>query len=326
MTGTLFEGISIWLERKKSITKEDVKRRAKHVLNWEIANGTQFVRTHVNCDEPGHVSTEALLEVKDELKDLVDLQIVAFPQHGIYNYPDGLKLIEECVKMGTDAIGAIPHYEDTREDSVKSLHKIFDLAEKYNVLVDVHCDETDDDQSRSIEVVASEAWRRGLKSRVSASHTTAMGSYNDAYAFKLMGLLQRSEINFITNSTINIHLQGRYDTYPKRRGITRVKELLDNGLNVSMGCDDIMDPFYPLGAGNMLEVLQMGVHVSHLTGYEQMINALDLITGNGARTLNRTDVYGIEKGKPANLLIIPAADSYDLLRRSVKPNIFYKKR
>lgn len=319
MSGTLFEGISIWLKRKKSISKEDVKRRAKHVLNWQIANGTQFVRTHVNCDEPGHVSTEALLEVKEEMKDLVDLQIVAFPQHGVYNYANGLQLMEECVRMGTDAIGAIPHYEDTREDSVKSLHKMFDLAEKYNVLVDVHCDETDDDQSRSIEVVASEAWKRGLKSRVTASHTTAMGSYNNAYAYKLMGLLQRSEINFVTNPTINIHLQGRYDTYPKRRGITRVKELLENGLNISMGNDDIMDPFYPLGAGNMLEVLQMGIHVSHLTGYEQMIKALDMITCNGAKTLNRSDVYGIEEGKPANLLIIPADDCYDLLRRSVKP-------
>lgn len=319
MSGTLFEGIQIWGERKKTITKEDVKRRATHVLKWEVAHGTQFIRTHVNSDEPGHISTEALLEVKDEMKDLIDVQIVAFPQHGVYNFPDGLKLLEECVAMGTDAVGAIPHYEDTREDAVLSLHKMFDLAEKYGVLVDVHCDETDDDQSRSIEVVAAEAYKRGLGARVTASHTTAMGSYNNAYAYKLMGLLQRSKINFVSNPTINIHLQGRYDTYPRRRGITRVQELLEAGLNVSMGNDDIMDPFYPLGAGNMLEVLHMGLHVSHLTGYEQMKNSLDMITGNGAVTLGRTDVYGIEEGKPANLLILPADDVYDLVRRQVKP-------
>lgn len=319
MSGTLFEGIQIWGERKKTITKEDVKRRAAHVLKWEVAHGTQFIRTHVNSDEPGHISTEALLEVKEEMKDLIDVQIVAFPQHGIYNFPDGLKLLEECVAMGTDAVGAIPHYEDTREDSVLSLQRMFDIAEKYNVLVDVHCDETDDDQSRSVEVVAAEAYKRGLGSRVTASHTTAMGSYNNAYAYKLMGLLQRSGINFVTNPTINIHLQGRYDTYPRRRGITRVQELLEAGLNVSMGNDDIMDPFYPLGAGNMLEVLHMGLHVSHLTGYEQMKSSLDLITGNGAVTLGKTDRYGIEEGKPANLLIVPADSVYDLVRRQVKP-------
>lgn len=319
MSGTLFEGIKIWGERKKTITKEDVKQRAKHVLKWEVAHGTQFIRTHVNSDEPGHISTQALLEVKEEMKDLIDVQIVAFPQHGVYNFPNGLELLEECVALGADAIGAIPHYEDTREDSVLSLHKMFDLAEKHDVLVDVHCDETDDEQSRSVEVVASEAYKRGLGSRVTASHTTAMGSYNNAYAYKLMGLLQRSKINFVSNPTINIHLQGRYDTYPRRRGITRVQELLEAGLNVSMGNDDIMDPFYPLGAGNMLEVLHMGLHVSHLTGYEQMKNSLDMITGNGAVTLNKTDVYGIEEGKPANMLIIAADDVYDLVRRQVKP-------
>lgn len=324
MSGTLFEGISIWSERKKTLTKEDVKKRARHVLNWEIAHGTQFIRTHVNSDEPGHVSAEALLELKDEVKDIVDLQIVAFPQHGVYNFPNGDKLLEEVVQMGVDAVGAIPHYEDTREDLVASLYHCFDLAEKYDKLVDVHCDETDDPQSRAVEQVANQAWRRGMLNRVTASHTTAMGSYNNAYAYKLMGVLQRSKINIITNATINIHLQGRYDSYPKRRGITRVDELLDNGINVSMGCDDIMEPFYPLGVGDMLDVLNMGIHVSHLTGYQQIQDSLDMITDNGARTLNREDVYGIEEGKPGNLLIIPAQDAYDLIRRHVKPEYSIK--
>lgn len=319
MSGTLFEGISIWSERKKTLTKEDVKKRARHVLDWEIAHGTQFIRTHVNSDEPGHVSAEALLELKEDVKNLVDLQIVAFPQHGVYNFPNGDKLLEETVRMGVDAVGAIPHYEDTREDLVQSLYHCFDLAEKYDKLVDVHCDETDDPQSRAIEQVAHQAWKREMFSKVTASHTTAMGSYNNAYAFKLMGVLERAQINIISNATINIHLQGRYDSYPKRRGITRVDELLANNINVSMGCDDIMEPFYPLGVGDMLDVLNMGIHVSHLTGYQQIQDSLDLITKNGAKTLNRENVYGIEEGKPANLLIVPADDTYDLIRRHVKP-------
>lgn len=323
-SGTLFEGISIWKERKLTLTKEDVKRRARHVIDWEIAHGTQFIRTHVNSDEPGHCSAEALLELRDEVKDLVDLQIVAFPQHGVYNFPNGDKLLEEVVAMGVDAVGAIPHCEDTREDLVQSLYHCFNLAEKYDKLVDIHCDETDDEQSRAIEQVASQAWKRGLYNKVTASHTTAMGSYNNAYAYKLMGLLERSKINIISNATINIHLQGRYDSYPKRRGITRVDELLAHGINVSMGCDDIMEPFYPLGVGDMLDVVNMGIHVSHLTGYRQIQNCLDLVTVNGARTLHREDVYGIEVGKPASLLVIPAEDTYDLMRRHVKPECSIK--
>ena len=319
LSGTLFEGIRIWGERKKTITKEDVKRRAKHIAKWEVAHGTQFVRTHVNTDETGLVSMEAMLEVKEEMKDLIDIQIVAFPQYGLMGYGKAFELMEEAIKMGADVLGAIPHYEETREDAVQSLIKMFDMAEKYGKLVDVHCDETDDEQSRGVEVVASQALKRGMKSMVTASHTTAMGSYNNAYVFKLMSLLRRSEINFITNSTINIHLQGRYDSYPKRRGITRVDELLKAGCNVSMGCDDILDPFYPLGAGNMLEVLNMGIHVSHLTGYSQIMQALDLITDNGAITLSKQDVYGIEAGKPGNFNLIPAKDDHDLIRRMVKP-------
>ncbi len=319
MSGTLFEGIRIWGERSKSITKEDVKRRARHVIDWEVAHGTQFIRSHVNADEPGHCSTEAMLELKEEVKDLVDLQLVAFPQYGIYNYPDAETLLEEAVRMGADAVGAIPHFEDTREDLVRSLHYCFDIAEKYDRMIDVHCDETDDEQCRGIEIVASEAWKRGMYDRVTASHTCAMGSYNNAYMFRLMSLIQKSKINIVSNPTINIHLQGRYDTYPKRRGITRVKELLESGVNVSYGADDVMEPFYPIGAGDMLEVLFMGVHVSQLTGYSQLNDALDLITVNGARTLGRIDVYGIEEGKPANILITEAEDDYDLIRRHLKP-------
>lgn len=318
-TGTLFEGIDIWGDRSKEITGEDVKKRASRVLEWLVVQGTQAVRTHVNTDEKELVSMQAMLELKQEMKDLIDIQIIAFPQLGIYSYKNGLENLEEALKMGADGIGAIPHSEDTREDAVNSLHEIFKLAVKYDRLVDVHCDETDDEQSRGIEVVASEARKTGLGSRVTASHTTAMHSYNNAYTFKLFGLFKKANLNFVANPTINTHLQGRYDTYPKRRGVTRVKELTEAGLNVSFGNDDIMDPFYPLGCGDMLEVLEMGVHVCHLTGYSQMQKALDYITVNGAKTLNIEDKYGLEIGKPGNLILINSEDAYDIIRRHIKP-------
>lgn len=318
MSGTLFEGISILSDMAPLITYEKVKERAEKVLKWQIAHGTQYVRTHVNTDEIGLISLKALLDLKQQYQDYIDIQIVAFPQHGLYKFDHAFELIENALIMGADAIGAIPHFEDTREEAVLSLKKIFELAVKYDKLIDVHCDETDDDQSRSLEVVAKEAINYKLGSKVTASHTTAMGSYNNAYVFKLFSLLSRSNINIVSNPTINIHLQGRYDTYPKRRGLTRVKELLESGINVSMGTDDIMDPCYPLGSGNMLEVLWMGVHVCHLTGYQQLLDSFDCITVNGAKTLNIAD-YGIKVGNSANLLIMPTDDEYDTLRRMAEP-------
>lgn len=321
ISGTLFEAIDIWGKRKLKITKEDIRNRAIKVIKWQVAQGTQYIRTHINSDESNLVSIQAMLEIKEELSPLADIQIVAFPQQGLLNYRGGLELAEEALKMGVDAIGAIPHFEDTREDAVESIKEIFKLASKYGVLVDVHCDETDDDHSRSIEVVASQAYRHDMGNMVTASHTTAMHSYNNAYVFKLFGLFKRAGINFVCNPTINMHLQGRYDSYPKRRGLTRVKELLDEELNVSLGTDDIIDPFYPLGNGDMLEVLNMGIHALHLTGYNQLMNSIDLITDNGAKTLNIDDKYGIEVGRPGNLIFLTAEDEYDILRRQIKPNL-----
>lgn len=319
MSGTLFEAIDIIGEQSKISTKDSIKRDAAKVIKWQIANGTQFIRTHVNTDEEGLISLQALLELKEEYKDYVTLQIVAFPQQGVYKYPNALENMEKALQMGADVIGAIPHFEDTREDGVESVKQAFKLAKKYNVRVDVHCDEIDDEQSRFVEVVASEAIKNGLYDRVTASHTTAMGSYNNAYAFKLFSLLQRSKINIICNAPINITLQGRCDTYPKRRGITRVKELLEAGINVSMGTDDIMDPCYPLGTGSMLEVLHMGIHVCHLTGYQELYDSFDLITKNGARTMGVEEDYGIEVGKPGNLLILSGNDELDVIRRLCVP-------
>ncbi len=314
-SGTLFEGIQRWAQRKESLTLDDVKTRAKTALKWQIAQGIQHVRTHVDVTDPDLTAMKAMLEVKEEMSPYVDLQLVAFPQEGILSYPSGVELLEESLKMGADVVGGIPHFEFTREYGVNSLKSAFDLAEKYDRLVDIHCDEIDDEQSRFVEVAAAEAYERGLGSRVTASHTTAMGSYNDAYTYKLFRLLKLSEINFVSNPLVNIHLQGRFDTYPKRRGLTRVKELLEAGMNVCFGHDDIFDPWYPLGTGNMLQVLHMGIHASQLMGYEQIVNSIDLITENSAKTLHIEDSYGIEKGKPANLIVLSAENEYEAIRK-----------
>ncbi|PKQ76303.1 cytosine deaminase [Aeromonas sobria] len=317
LSGTLFEGIERWAERKALLTHEDVKQRAIQTLKWQIANGIQFVRTHVDVSDPNLVALKAMLEVREEMKEWVELQIVAFPQEGILSYPNGKALLEEALKLGADVIGAIPHFEFTREYGVESLHYIFDLAEKYQVLVDVHCDEIDDEQSRFIETLATLAYERGIGHRVTASHTTAMHSYNGAYASRLFRLLKMADINFVANPLVNIHLQGRFDTYPKRRGITRVKEMLEANINVCFGHDDVFDPWYPMGTANMLQVLHMGLHVCQIMGYEQINDGLKLISSHSARTLNVQDRYGIEVGKPANLLILPADSGFDAVRRQV---------
>ncbi|NOJ71971.1 cytosine deaminase [Paenibacillus alvei] len=314
-SGTLFEGIQRWSQRKETLSVEDVKTRAKTALKWQIAQGIQHVRTHVDVTAPTLVALKAMLEVKEEMSPYVDLQLVAFPQEGILSYPNGVELLEEAMKMGADVVGGIPHFEFTREYGVDSMRIAFNLAEKYNRLVDIHCDEIDDEQSRFVEVVAKEAYERGIGARTTASHTTAMGSYNDAYAYKLFRLLKMSKINFVSNPLVNIHLQGRFDTYPKRRGLTRVKELQEAGLNVCFGHDDIFDPWYPLGTGNMLQVLHMGIHASQLMGYEQIVNSIDMITKNSATTLQIEDKYGIEAGKPANFIVLNAENEYEAIRK-----------
>jgi cytosine/creatinine deaminase len=293
-SGTLFEGIEIWGECKQGLTLDDVKKRAIETLKLQASQGILFVRSHADVSEPTLTALRGLLEVRDSVKDWMTLQVVAFPQDGIYGSPGNEKLLEKSLDMGADAVGGIPHYELTREDGVKSVEKIFKLAEKYNKLIDIHCDEIDDEQSRFLEVVAAFAIRSGAGSRVTASHTTAFGSYNNAYAFKLMGILQKSHINFIANPLINITLQGRADTYPKRRGVTRVKELWQHGLNVSLGHDCVQDPWYSLGTGNMLDVAHMAVHVCQMTGMSEIAACFDMVTESGAKTLNFVDKsYGI---------------------------------
>jgi len=319
-SGTLFEGIEIWRERKQSLSLEDVKQRAIETLKLQACQGVLFVRSHADVSEASLTALQALLEVREAVKPWIALQVVAFPQDGVFGSPHNELLLEKALDMGADVVGGIPHYELTREDGVKSIHRIFELAQQYDRLIDIHCDEIDDDQSRFLEVVAACALRNDLGSRVTASHTTAFGSYNNAYAFKLLGFLRRTQLNFIANPLINITLQGRTDTYPKRRGVTRVKELWQQGMNVSFGHDCVQDPWYSLGTGNMLDVAAMGLHVCQMTGTREIDACYDMVTWNGAVTLNLQNHYGIEIGKPANLIVLEARDRYDAIRRRANVN------
>ncbi len=312
-TGTLFDGIRIWSDRKETLSHEDVKQRAIQALRIQAAHGLQFVRSHVDVTDPNLTALKALLEVREEVKPWMTLQLVAFPQEGILSFPGGKELMIKAAEMGVDAIGAIPHFEFTREYSVESLHFAFEVAQKYGLLVDAHTDEIDDPASRGLETMATLALETGLKEKVTASHTTAMGSYNDAYVYKLMRLLKMADINFVSNPLINMYLGGRFDTYPKRRGLTRVKELDAEGINVAFGEDDIKDPWYPMGNGNMMDVLHMGLHATQIMGYTEIMNSYRFITKNGARTMQVQDSYGIEVGKPANFLIFNAKNWYDAL-------------
>ena len=322
-SGTLFEGIRIWSERKRDLTHDDVVERATQLLRWQAAQGVLHVRTHADVTDPQFTGLKALLEVKEKVRGWTDVQVVAFPQEGMLSYPRGVELMEEALRLGADAVGGIPHYEHTRELGVESVKESFRLAEKHDKPIDIHCDETDDPHSRFLEVMAAEAIRTGMGPRVTASHTTAFGSYDNAYAFKLMGFLVRSGINFVANPLINITLQGRYDDYPKRRGITRVKELWQNGLNVSFGYDDIMDPWYPLGTGGMLQPAHMAVHACHMTSRKEVTACFDMVTENAARTLG-LEGYGIAESNPADLVLVDAPGKWDAIRRLATTTLVVK--
>lgn len=325
MSGTLFEGIERWEERKETLTREDVRERVNKVIRMQAANGVQYVRTHVDINDPDLTALQEILELREEVRDFIDIQIVAYPQYGILSYPDGRNLLEKALQMGADAAGAIPHFEFTREYSVESLNICFELAQKYNKLIDVHCDEIDDEASRGLETVAARAYETGMKDMVTASHTTAMHSYNNAYMIRLMRLLKLSEMNFVANPCVNMHLGGRVDTYPKRRSLTRVKELTAEGCNVSFGNDDVFDPWNPMGNGAMRDAVFMGLYAGHMLGYEEIMNSYKFVTTNAARTLHLGDAYGIREGNDANFIVMDASDYYDALNNDAKVLASYRK-
>jgi cytosine/creatinine deaminase len=312
-SGSLFEGIAIWAERVKHLTVDDVKRRVRTVLRWQLANGVQFVRSHVDVCDPELRAVRALVELRQEVGDQMTLQLVAFPQQGIMSFEGGEDLMRRALGLGVDVVGAIPHFELTREYGERSVKFAMALAAEKGLRVDIHCDETDDDHSRFVEVMAAETIRLGMGGRVTASHTTAMHSYNNAYAYRLIQNLKRAQMHVVTNPLDNSTLQGRFDSYPIRRGHTRVKELLAAGVNVCVGHDSVMDPWYPLGYGDPLQAAFVLVHLGQMSGDSELRRLIDMITVNPAAALGVPD-YGLRPGGPASLVVFDAPSEADALR------------
>ncbi|WP_367109743.1 amidohydrolase family protein [uncultured Psychrobacter sp.] len=314
-SGTLFEGIARWHDVKKNQSFADAKQRMLKGIQEEVSKGVQYIRTHIDVCDPDLTGLKAMLELREELKDNVTIQIVAFPQESMYAYKGADELMEEALKMGADCVGGIPHFEWAYEFGQDSVRKTVELALKYDKLIDVHCDETDDPMSRHVQLLNALVMIEGIGARSTASHTCSFGSADDAYAFRMMGLFEQSGMNFIALPTENAYLQGRQDTYPKRRGLTRVKEFWENGINISFGQDSINDPWYPAGNGNMMNILDNGIHLAQTMSLPQLDVCLDFITFNGAKTLNIEDEYGLEVGRAANFLVLDAETPFEAVRQ-----------
>ena len=312
-SGTLLEGIQLWGELKPHLTIQSIKERALELCRWAIGRGTLAIRSHVDICDDRLFAVEALLEVREEMKPYIDLQLVAFPQDGYLRYPKSAENLIRALDMGVDVVGGIPHFERTMQQGADSIKVLCEIAAQKGLLVDMHCDESDDPLSRHVETLAYEAQRLGLQGRISGSHLTSMHSMDNYYVSKLIPLMVDTGIHAIANPLINITLQGRHDTYPKRRGMTRVKELMEAGVNVAFGHDCVMDPWYALGSHDMLEVAHMGLHVGQMTGLEEMHRIFDTITINGAKAMG-LEGYGLKPGCKADIIILQASDPVEALR------------
>jgi cytosine deaminase len=313
-SGTLLEGIQVWGELKPSLTEDDVVARAREIVRWAVANGTLFIRAHADVSGENEAMVRGLLRVRDEVAELCTIQVTAFPQDGIFAREGDEERLEHAIRLGVDCVGGIPHYEPTAELGLREVHRVFELARQHSRRVDVHCDETDDPGSRFLEVMADDTVKHGLGGRVTASHCTAMGSYEPYYSSKLHGFLRRSGINVVVNPFANSLIQGRLDVYPKRRGFAQLKELLAAGVNVSLGNDVIMDPWYSLGKADMVEAASLALHFTYMSGREEIAEMLRCATERGARTLGIEDEYGLEEGKPADCVVFDAPDAVEVLR------------
>lgn len=313
LSGTLLEGIQLWGELRPHLTVEIIKQRAHQLLRWSIAKGVLAVRSHVDICDKRLLAVEALLEVKQEIAPYVDVQLVAFPQDGYLRSEGAIENLNRALDMGVDVVGGIPHFERSMADGARSVTLLCELAEKRGLMVDMHCDESDDPMSRHIETLAQETQRLGLNGHVVGSHLTSMHSMDNYYVSKLLPLIAEAEITATANPLINITLQGRHDTYPKRRGMTRIKEMMEFGINVALGHDCVMDPWYPLGSHDMLEVAQMAVHVGQMTGVGQIKSMFDAVTINAAKAM-RLENYGLTKGANADLVILQASDRIEAIR------------
>jgi cytosine deaminase len=312
-SGTLLEGIQIWGELKPDLTAEAIKQRALQYCRWAIARGTLAIRSHVDICDDRLLAVEALLEVRREMRPWLDIQLVAFPQDGFLRYAKARENLIRALDMGVDVVGGIPHFERTMADGAASVTALCEIAAGRSLLVDMHCDESDDPWSRHVETLAFETQRLGLHGRVTGSHLTSMHSMDNYYVSKLIALMHEARLSAVANPLINITLQGRHDTYPKRRGMTRVKELIEAGINTAFGHDCVMDPWYGLGSGDMLEVAHMGLHVGQMTGLAEARACFAAVTENGAKAL-ALESYGIEPGCHADLVLLQARDSIEAIR------------
>ena len=313
VSGTLLEGIALWGELRPLLTKEALVERALRYCDLAVSQGLLFIRSHVDTSDPRLVTAEALIEVRERVAPYITLQLVAFPQDGYYRAAEGEASLARALDMGLDIVGGIPHFERTMDDGRRSVEALCRIAAERGLPVDIHCDESDDPLSRHIETLAAETIRHGLQGRVAGSHLTSMHSMDNYYVSKLIPLMAEAEINVIPNPLINIMLQGRHDTYPKRRGMTRVRELMAAGLNVSFGQDCTMDPWYSMGSADMLEVGHMAIHVAQMSGIEDKKKVYEALTVNSAKTMG-LEGYGLAVGCKADLIVLQAADVVEALR------------
>ena len=319
-SGTLLEGIALWGELKPDLTVEDIKARAIKLCHWAIARGTLAIRSHVDVSDDRLLTVKALLEVREDIKPYIDLQLVAFPQDGYLRYPGSAANLKRALDLGVDVIGGIPHFERTMADGSASIKSLCELAAERGLQVDMHCDESDDPHSRHIEMLTFQTQRLGLHGRVVGSHLTSMHSMDNYYVSKLIPLMAEAQMHVVANPLINITLQGRHDTYPKRRGMTRVKELMEAGINVAFGQDALLDPWYSFGAHDMLEVAHMGLHVAQMTGVDQVRQIFEAVPYNGAKAMG-LEGYGLAPGSRADIVVLQASNVHDALR--LKPARLY---
>ena len=312
-SGTLLEGIALWGELKPDLTHEAVVGRALAYCDWAVAKGLLAVRSHVDTSDPRMLAVEALLEVKRRVAPYLDLQLVAFPQDGVLRAPGGVENLQRALDLGVDVVGGIPHFERTMADGAASVKLLCELAAAQGKRVDMHCDESDDPLSRHIETLACETQRLGLHGRVTGSHLTSMHSMDNYYVSKLLPLMAEAQVHVVSNPLINITLQGRHDSYPKRRGMTRVPELMAQGLTVAFGQDCVMDPWYSLGCADMLDVASMGLHVAQMTSQAAMRQCFDAVTINPARILG-LDGYGLAAGCHADFVLLQARTPVEAIR------------
>ncbi|MCV2872195.1 amidohydrolase family protein [Defluviimonas sp. WL0050] len=312
-SGTLLEGISLWGELREIATVDEMIARALTYCDWAASMGLLAIRTHVDTT-PDHLrGVEAMLEVKRRVAGYIDLQLVAFPQDGLYRTKTGRENVIRALDMGVDVVGGIPHFERTMEEGAESMRDLCRISAERGLMIDVHCDETDDPMSRHVETLAREVTRHGLGGRAAGSHLTSMHSMDNYYVSKLLPLIAESGMTAIPNPLINITLQGRHDTYPKRRGLTRVKEMQAHGITVGWGQDCVLDPWYSLGTADMLDVAFMGLHVAQMTHPEEMARCFRMVTEDNARIMG-LEGYGLNKGDVASLVILDAGNPTEALR------------